>query len=566
MSKQSYLLYSFNAGELSPLLDARIDQNKYLAGCRTLQNMIPLIHGGATRRPGTEYINGAISNSAASRLIPFQHSVSVRYMLEFGNQVIRVYKDGAQLYSGGNVYEISTPYLTADLRELKFEQSADIMYITHPEYEPRLLARTADTTWTLTMMTHKKGPFLDQNTDEDLTITPSATTGSITLTASDDLFDEEHAPAGATATDASNNGALFRISHITEEREIYTSHAANGNSATNLTVYEGDTLDFITSGIWTGVCTVYRSYDSGVSWETVWVTQSSNNANDKVTLTEDFADALYRTTMSSYSSGTCYARLKARSRLVHRYVQVTAYTSATEVTATVLDYDSNSHAGLISTDATWRWSQGSWSDYLGWPGCVTISSEDRLILAGSTNQPLTVWASKAGDYQCFKEGTDDADAVTWTLAGNGQQNQIHWAVQKSGIFLGTSGAEHKLGASDDNEAMTPTNVQAKIQTTYGSANLQAMLINDAVLFLQRGGRKIREALFEYDFGSFRADDLSVFSEHLTDSGVVEWAFQKSPDPILWMVLTNGKIAIMSYDRNQQVNSWAEIVTETLADQ
>ena len=94
MPKQSKIIQSFNAGELSPYMADRFDQQKYRFGCRTMENFLPLIYGGAESRPGTEYIAGCKSNSAKSRLVSFEHSVDDTYILEFANQVIRVYRNG----------------------------------------------------------------------------------------------------------------------------------------------------------------------------------------------------------------------------------------------------------------------------------------------------------------------------------------------------------------------------------------------------------------------------------------------------------------------------------------
>jgi hypothetical protein len=567
MAKEAKLIFSLNAGELTPYLDARIDQSKYEAGCRIMENMIPLVYGGATRRPGTEFINNAISSVVAepSRLMAFQFSVDTRYILEFGNQVMRVYKDGALQYTGGNVYELTTPYLTADLFDLKFMHSNDVMYITHGTYEPRILARTGDTSWTLTVTTRKHGPCSDENTTEATTITPSATSGSITLTTSAAVFDTDHAPPGAAATDTSTTGAIFRLTQLSAERAQNESFTGNANG-TDLTVYKGDTVDYITRGIWDGLVKVEKSYDGGSTYTEVWNTPSESNNNDKALFTEDLADSVWRTTMTSYSSGTADVRLKARSRLVDRYVQITAVASSTSATATVLDDGSGSHAGLIDTSATWRWAEGAWSEYRGWPNSVAISPEDRLCFGGSASYPLNVWCSKIADYQEFELGDKDNDPLTFTLTGQGQQNEIQWMISKGGLIMGTAGGLHRLSSSAEGDPITPTNVKADVQGTIGSASIGAMVVNDAVLFVQRGGRKVQELMFNFDFAEYEPTDLTVYSEHITDSGVTDWAFQKSHDPILWCVKTDGTIAIMSYDRVHKVFAWADVITETLADQ
>ena len=96
MAKTNKILQSFNAGELSPLMDMRIDQDKYQMGCRTMENFYPLIYGGAERRPGTYYVARAKTDGAVIRLVDFIYSVDQAYILEFGNQYIRVYANSGR--------------------------------------------------------------------------------------------------------------------------------------------------------------------------------------------------------------------------------------------------------------------------------------------------------------------------------------------------------------------------------------------------------------------------------------------------------------------------------------
>ena len=143
--------------------------------------------GAATRRVGTKFIAEVKSSAAKTRLIPFEFSTVQTYVLEFGNQYMRVYKDQGQVQSGGSAFEISTPYLTAELFDIKFSQSADVMYIVHPNHEARKLSRTGHTSWTLTEIDFTDGPYLAENTTAT-TLTPSGTTGSVNITASASLW------------------------------------------------------------------------------------------------------------------------------------------------------------------------------------------------------------------------------------------------------------------------------------------------------------------------------------------------------------------------------------------
>ena len=144
---------SFSSGEIAPALYGRVDLVKYATGLKTCRNFMVMRHGGVANRPGTQFITEVKDSTKKVRLIPFVFNASQTYVLEFGNLYMRVIKNGILLTSGGSPYEIVTPYVEADLPYLKYVQSADIITIAHPNYAPRELARTADTTWTLTAIT-----------------------------------------------------------------------------------------------------------------------------------------------------------------------------------------------------------------------------------------------------------------------------------------------------------------------------------------------------------------------------------------------------------------------------
>lgn len=144
---------NFTAGELSPRLEGQVDFKKYFNGCSELTNMIVYPHGGATRRGGMYFVSEVKDSTKEVRIVPFEFNVTQSYVLEFGNQYIRFYKDNGQIQSGAAAYEIATPYLEAELQELHFAQSADVMYICHSNHAPRKLSRTGHTSWTLTTPT-----------------------------------------------------------------------------------------------------------------------------------------------------------------------------------------------------------------------------------------------------------------------------------------------------------------------------------------------------------------------------------------------------------------------------
>jgi hypothetical protein len=187
MPRTTLALTSFVSGELGAKLDGRTDFAKYNTGAKTLENFLIHPQGSATRRVGTQFIAEVKDSTKKTRLIPFEFSTVQTYVLEFGNQYMRVYKDKGQVQSGGSAFELATPYLEAELFDIKFAQSADVLFICHPNHSARKLSRTGHTSWTLTEIDFTDGPYLSPNATST-TLTPSGTTGSVNITASASTF------------------------------------------------------------------------------------------------------------------------------------------------------------------------------------------------------------------------------------------------------------------------------------------------------------------------------------------------------------------------------------------
>jgi len=560
MPKTAKIIQSLNAGELSPLLDARSDTAKYQAGCRTLENYIPLLYGGVEKRPGLEYIYDQKHHASVGRNKAFEHSVDDVYMLVFEENVIRVFRNGGVVMDGIAPYEIETPYLAADLFSLKFEQKADVMYITHPDYEERKLSRTGHTSWTLEVLAFDNGPFLDTNTTTTATITASATTGTVTLTATGCTpfvtgDTAGHEPSGALATHKSQTGALFKLIHSLETMKVDNTFTATGQTSSSLLVYKGIKWDYVTNDTWDGTITLQRSYDNSV-WEDVHSTTSKSNNNDQVTMTEEANDAYYRMVSSGTWKGQAECTFSVRDHSHIGVVQITTVTSTTVAIGTVVQT-------LASTEATTRWAEGAWSNYRGWPIAVAVSPENRLNFGGSTWYPLNYWGSTIGDYTDMKTGVLDDDAISFSLVGTGQQNTIRWMVPKEGMVLGTLGGEHIITSSNKDEPLSPTNVSARLQTSKGGEDIQALLVDQSVLFVQRGGKKVREMRYDFASDTNKAEDLTKYSNHITGTGITCMAYQRAPDPLLWCVLANGDMAVMTYEDEGESRfySWAKITTE-----
>ena len=442
MARVAAQLTNFTAGELSPRLDGRNDLAKYSAGCATVENMVIYPHGAAARRPGTQFVASVKTPANKTRLIPFEFSTEQTYILEFGNEYIRFYRNNGQIESGGSAYEISTPYLTAELFDIKFAQSADVMYITHPNHQTRKLSRTGHTAWTLAAVEFTNGPYLDTNTTATTLTTSAHTVGTgRTLTAS--------------AVTGINSDSGFQTTDV--GRQI---------------------------------------------------------------------------------------------RFRDGYGIITARTSTTVVTIEIL-------IDMGSTSASTDWSLGSFSTTTGFPSCVSFF-EQRLVFAASVNNPQTVYFSKSGDYENMDANIGgtvaDDDAIIYTIASN-QVNAIRFLTSARTLIIGTAGGEFVVSGGGDNNAVTPTNIMIKKQSNHGAANVDAISVGNATLFLQRAKRKIRELAYNFDVDGYIAPDLTILAEHITEGNVVEMAYQEEPLAIIWCVRGDGQLIALTYQREQEVVAW-----------
>jgi hypothetical protein len=195
------IFMAFSSGELSPKMEGRIDFDRYFAGCNKMLNFFCTPQGGAQRDPGSQYIAPQGDETHKAILIPFVYSALQPYMIEAGNLYFRFYKNGGQILSGGAAYQITTPYAEADLPYLRWISTNYWLLLFHPDYAPRVLERISDTSWMLSLIDFYDGPYEDETNSPALT--PSATTGSITLTAASALFLPGHV------------GSMWRIKHTT---------------------------------------------------------------------------------------------------------------------------------------------------------------------------------------------------------------------------------------------------------------------------------------------------------------------------------------------------------------
>lgn len=569
--RQNITLTSFNAGEMSPLMEGRVDFAKYKSGARTLQNMIVRAQGPVTRRPGTKYIATVKDSNDPVRIIPFEYSTTDAYVIEMGDDYLRFYRNGAQVLDGATAYEVNSPWDANDLFEIQFVQDAQTMRFVHPDYAPYKLTRNSasHTDWTLAAIDFNDGPFLDENDEESYTITADGVTGDVNLVADANIFDANHV------------GALWQITHLVDSNTVSGRFwgawtAVSGDVAakadedgdgtceansTTVTVWEHQEYTVTTGGDWSGLLKIQRSYDGGTTWNTVKAFAYTRNGNVLYTGMEE-EDAVYRLRMEDqvvtshnkrHGEGECDWTLSTDTFFRHGVVEITAVTDANNAAGTV-------KTELASTDATWRWAEGVWSTYRGFPRTIE-HHEQRCCYGGTASWPQTIWASvtssQDSDYDDFDAGLGDAaDAWTYVLPG---MNPIQWLKSREYLMVGTTAAVGRLGSPD--KPIDPTWPPTyRTQSANGCAYMQPVHAVDAVLYVERGGQSIREVTYTYASDSYVAPDMTILAEHIARGGITQIDFAERPDPILWCVRADGVLLSFTYQKSHEVLAWAEHIT------
>jgi hypothetical protein len=583
MPTAQLLQTNFNAGEWTSELAGRVDLAKYANSCATLKNFIPKIEGPALKRSGSIFLKEVKDSAAATRLIPFEFSNTQAYVLEFGNLYFRVFRDGGAVletaqnitgltnatprvvtivghgYANGDevfitgtstelddrywivaaaaantfeltgstvgtvwaaggtaarTYTVTTPYATADLFALQVVQSADTMYVAHPNYAPRKITRTGHTSWTVTEIDFDWPPFRDENTTAT-TLSANLKTGvGITITASANTFV------------AGDVGRVLRFRELSAATQIVWE-STNNLDRNNVTLAVGD----------------YCQYQGNV----YQLTNKNGAANCGHTPP---------THLTGTESDGKWSWLYIHSG--EGYAEITAFVSATQVTATVISQLPNGVTTLAAPPATTLWAWGAWDTTSGFPRSVTLY-EDRLWWAGTSADPQAFWGSRSGDYENHRGANDDTGALLFFLSTD-DVNAIEWIHGGKVLQVGTGAAEFACSGANVDEPISRSNpMRAVIHATNGSkAGMRPIVVGNAALFVQRGGQRIRELVFDFASDSFVAQDLTLLASHLVRGGVKDWSWHAKPLRLVWAACDDGVAAVGAYDRQQDVVGFAKV--------
>jgi hypothetical protein len=519
---------SFNGGELSPLLRGRTDLSKYLSGGEFVYNFLPTPQGPLRRRLGTQFIGELKAGNSIAVLIPFEANTGASFVLEVGNGYTRFWSGltrgpifdvaGSWSLSGSTPAELATPWTGSELFNadstiaLQWVQSNDVMWVVHPRFPPVKIMRDgiggpyhfAWAYWGDGV--NVPTPFDDIDPTTAITVSASADSGlGITLTASAALF---------ATTDINRYFYIEQPAADSilpwEVNKVVTTPTGRRSDGRNY-----DLVANATTGTQRPVHSSGAKFDGGAQW--TW-----------------------------HDDG-------------YGIVAIRTFISTTSVTADVVKAIPRTAVGAGNTT---RWARAAWNEIAGFPSSIAFFRE-RLCFA----RAQTVWCSVAGDFENFQsvdggEITPDL-ALTFTIAAE-KNDRILWLSAQNALIAGTASGEYAISEMSLSDPFGPGNVKAPRTSGYGARAAIPLKVSDGLLYIQRGGLKVREVYYDFQTDGYPSADRTLLADHIAPAlGFAKWAYSRGPDNAVWIVSATGELFTMTYDasyvgsaREQAVYAWA----------
>jgi len=480
--KQWLLKNNLSSGELSPLLHTRTDVQQYGNGAKKLLNAIPLVEGGAKKRPGTKY-RGIFAG--ALRLIPFVPNSDNPFLLILGISTIQVYNPLTQSV----VYTGSTPYNTAaKVAQIQVAHSRYRMFFVQGDHPVHRLVCSKDfDNWNFDQFTFVTAPVDEINTTPNVALKPNGTDVGKTI----------------TLTASSYPNWKNTENYIIGERVIHLLK----------------------------------------TWEAV----SDNSASEPTDLNDKWQEVAWYDIPVFNAS-----HIGAIVNINGGQVRITTITSGTVVSGEVLV---KLNADVQAIAKSWTLNTAAFTAATGYPSTVTFFKQ-RLVFANTKNNPNQLWVSAIGNDGDFLEATDDASAFSMASSSAQADNILHLA-QRGGVVALTGGSEFLISSSG---AFTPASAQIEQHTTYGAqSNVRPCLVGNELLFVQRGGNRLRALSYRYEVDGLVSPELSAIAPHIAEDhgGIKELTYQQTPYSLVWMVLNDGMVASITLNRDQEMNAWAQ---------
>jgi hypothetical protein len=532
---------SFQYGEISDNTIMRTDSPIYAASAQSLENMIVLPEGAVKKRHGTKFIYKNTRTNKDLHLAPFIFDDNEQYVIGIGEAYIFCWR----LLTDGTVSLVST--ITADtqsnvlpfdkdyLREYNTAQYGDVMFICHPLFAPRMLTRTSLTAFELSVFSFdtsydNKDTYQPYSSFYATNVTLASSSPSIgtnrTITTSSPYWDTTGKHIGVTVRYGGNEIVITSVNSTTQAIGTVVKELSSRLTVTNpLRTRNGSS--------------------------TIEITHLSHGLIVGQTITLSDAVAVGGINASSING----------SRNIVEILDINTYTVNASANANESE-DGGGFVKITSNGATTNWDEQAFSALRGYPSAVTFH-ENRLCFGGTLAEPDTIWMSSLGEFFDYNVGEgEDTDAIN-LVAATGDVNEIRYMRSNRDLQIFTLSDELYI-PTYLNQAITPTNAQIRKQTPFGSEFVLPTSIDGATIFVERGGRAVREYIYSDAEDAYISTAISTVATHLikspVDIAVVHSGFNTA-ESYAALVMADGDMALFSSNRAEKRAAWTGLTSQ-----
>ena len=527
-------------GEVSDAIAARVDIDKYKTSVYKSENFFPQIHGGLTNRPGLQFIAEA-KGTGTTRLIPFEYNTTQTYVLELGDQYMRVFKDAGQVLDT-SVSLTVTGVTAADPVVVTTSTShglsnGESVYISGVSGMTQLNGRTFNiTSLTSTTFSLQNSAGADIDGSGYTAYTSGGTADKVfelaTPYAASDIFDLEYVQSADVMT----------FTHPSYAPRDLTRTDHDAWTLSTITFAPSQAAPTSVSVTATGGSTTFTYAVTAVNEETL---EESLPATGSSSTSKD--TSWDNTVTWSAAAGAGTYNIYREKNGIYGFVGRAEGTSFN---------DDHILPDGSDTPPKARNPFNATGDY---PSTVGYHQQ-RRIFANTDNDTQKFFMSQTGNISnmSFSSPQKDDDAITVTIASR-QVNEIRHFVSLSDLVILTSGGEWVVEGIDG--VITPSGIQVKPQSYYGSTSLTPIVAGDIVIYMQPG-QTVRDLGYKFESDSYSGNDLSVLARHLFDYNTLsDWSFAQAPHNLIWCVRDDGICLSLTYSREQNVFGWARHTTQ-----
>jgi hypothetical protein len=494
----------------------------------------------------------------------------------------------SSLVSPGSILELPTWYSWVDLKKIKYTQKQDVMYLTHPSYPPSKLIRTGLNSWDLKQIQFNDGPYLPLNSYKSIADAANVYF-SIGTTSNSSYINVTTGQVGGATTNLSSVIIIAADSPSTAAVQVNTAGAhgfANGDAVyiSGVGQYGFQGADNVTSAS-------VSLTNSGVT-QAFWLINNvtANSFIIPHVPVSGIAGSAYPTPnavlfpalmqLVAGSSGQYWADVQVGSSTgsaagnglrsigficsdgARRYGQIQSVQDAAHFSVYLFPGQLLPGGGLVSSSIFWQ--LGTYNYINGFPS-ATCFHQDRLVFAGAKGFPQEIDASMTGQYEAFSASGSNLqvtanNALQFSLSAQ-DLNAVRWIKSNAqGLVAGTASGEWMVSASTQNPTLTPTSISANQAAFFGVADIDALVVNNSVVYIQRAQRKVRELIYQWQLQTFRSNNVSELSESVVAPQAIKLVAQKEPHPQIWCLKSDGQMASFTIQRDDQTgltrSGWA----------